>query len=404
MQRRNVILIIVAALGYFVDMYDLVLFGIVRNPSLIDLGVPADVLTDVGLNLLDWQMTGLLLGGVIWGVLGDKLGRRAALFGTILMYSLANIANGFVQDVETYKWLRLIAGIGLAGELGAGVTLVAEALPTNKRGYGAALIAGFGVLGAIAAALTADMFDWRTTYFVGGGMGLLLLLLRAGTFESGLFDTIKEKTNVRRGSLIDLFGNRERLGRFLLCIIAGIPIWYAGFLVILSPEIATTLHIANMNIHTAYIYLYVGFSTGDFASGFISQYLSNRRRVMTGFVLGLATVSALYLTADGWNAHAFYFLCAGLGLMSGYWAVFMTNAAEQFGTNLRATVATSAPNFVRGSVVLMTLAIHQLKPSYGLIEAAALIGVVVIPGALLAIWKLEETATKDLDYLEADRV
>ncbi|MGB4820732.1 MAG: MFS transporter, partial [Saprospiraceae bacterium] len=233
MENKNIghkhpfnMIVIVAALGYFVDIYDLILFGIVKDPSLRDLGVADGDMFSVGSYLLNMQMIGMLLGGIVWGIMGDKKGRLSTLFLTILMYSLANIANGFVQTVEQYAWVRFIAGLGLAGELGVGITLVSEVMTKERRGMGASIVSGIGIIGAVLGFLVADAFDWRIAYYVGGGLGLALLVLRISVYESGMFHRAKEE-NVKRGDFLSLFTDSKRFLKYLLCILAGVPVWYA---------------------------------------------------------------------------------------------------------------------------------------------------------------------------------
>ncbi|MGV3505442.1 MAG: MFS transporter [Adhaeribacter sp.] len=393
--------VIVAALGYFVDIYDLLLFSIVRVPSLRFLGVAGKDLLQEGVFLINMQMGGMLLGGILWGVLGDKKGRLSVLFGSILMYSLANVANGFVTNVEQYAVLRFIAGIGLAGELGAGITLVAEILPKEIRGYGTALVASVGVLGAVLAYFVADLFDWQVAYFIGGGLGLLLLLLRVSVFESGIFKELKEKP-VTRGNFFSLFTSSAQFYKYLNCILIGLPIWFViGVLVTFSPEFGVAMGVDTpIQAGKAIMFAYVGLSLGDFSSGMLSQYLASRRRVVLLFILLTALFVAVYLLAPLRSALGLYLVCGGLGFSIGYWALFVTIAAEQFGTNMRATVATTVPNFVRGSVNLITPLFLALSAHYGILLGAGLVGLLTLVIALLALWKLKETFGKDLNFLE----
>lgn len=391
----------VAALGYFVDIYDLLLFGIVRVPSLKAIGVPDDQLLGVGINLINSQMAGMLVGGILWGILGDKLGRLSVLFGSILLYSLANIANAFVLDPSTYAILRFVAGVGLAGELGAAITLVSELMTKETRGIGTALVASIGLLGAVFAAFVGDMFDWKVAYIVGGCMGLALLILRMKMLESGMFEATKHK-NVKRGDFFMLFKRWDRFTLYLSCILIGVPIWFViGILITFSPELAKELGVTGpISASTAIMMGYIGLSIGDLASGLISQYLKNRRKVVLIF-LGLTLAGTLvYLNATGISSQMFYGICWFLGFAVGYWAVFVTVAAEQFGTNLRATVATTVPNFVRGSVVLLTLSFRSLSNHVSLTQSALFVGLISIVIALLALAKMHETFGKDLDYIE----
>lgn len=393
--------VIVAALGYFVDIYDLLLFSIVRVPSLQAIGVPADQLLDKGIYLINMQMAGMLAGGIFWGVLGDKKGRLSVLFGSILLYSVANIANGFVTNIDQYALLRFIAGIGLAGELGAGITLVAEILPKEIRGYGTSIVASVGVLGAVLAYFVADMFDWKIAYFIGGGLGLALLVLRFNVFESGIFKAVKDK-HTSRGNFFMLFTSGKRLLKYLKCIMIGLPIWFViGILITFSPEFGLAVGMTEpVAAGKAVMFSYVGLSLGDMSSGFLSQFLKSRRKVVFLFVLLTCTAVGLYLAQDTPGPVMFYGLCLFLGFAIGYWALFVTIAAEQFGTNLRATVATTVPNFVRGSVNVFTPLFLLWKTKWGVAGAAAVVGGLAVLLALLAVWKMDETFSKDLDYVE----
>lgn len=392
--------VIIAALGYFVDIYDLVLFGIVRVPSLVALGVPQAQHLSVGVMLLNAQMVGMLVGGVAWGVMGDKRGRVSVLFGSILLYSLANIANAFVTDITTYAVLRFIAGVGLAGELGAAITLVAEIMPRETRGYGTAVVAAVGILGAVVAALVGGLTDWRTAYVVGGVMGLTLLVARLKLRDSAMFASVKGE---RRGDLRLLIASPSRAWRLAKCVLIGVPIWFViGILITFSPELARELRVTGPIVAgTSIAFCYGGAAIGDLVLGFASQRLRSRRKVIFGSMLASAALILVYAASEGVSPAAFYALCFALGAGSGYWAVFATNAAEQFGTNMRATVAIVVPNLVRGSVVLLTLGFTALRPSAGLVASALIVGAVVYALAFLALRGLPETARKSLDFVEA---
>lgn len=395
--------VIVASLGYFVDIYDLVLFSIVRVKSLNGLGItaPAEVL-EQGIYLINMQMGGMLLGGIFWGILGDKRGRLSVLFGSILMYSLANIANGFVQTVDQYAWLRLIAGIGLAGELGAGITLVAESLPKEKRGYGTMIVATVGVSGAMVAYWVGEQFGWRNSYFIGGGLGLLLLALRVGVFESGMFEQAKQE-GVARGNFFSLFTERERFVRYVRCLFVGVPFWFiVGILITLAPEFGQHFGLqGTVTGGLSIFWCYFGLTLGDFTSGGLSQLLRSRNRTLQMFIVASMVMVAVYLFGlHGATTTTFYLICFLLGLAAGFWALFVTVAAEQFGTNLRSTVATTAPNFARGAIVLINPAFLALRGSLGIVGAAGIIGAVLL---LLALWSastLSESYGKDLNYVE----
>ncbi|HWA34068.1 MAG TPA: MFS transporter [Cyclobacteriaceae bacterium] len=393
--------VLVAALGYLVDMYDLFLFSIVRVPSLKSLGLEGDALLTDGIFLLNLQMAGLLIGGIVWGIIGDKRGRLSVLFGSILIYSLANIGNGFVTTVDQYAVLRLIAGFGLAGELGAGITLVTEILPKAIRGYGTTLVATMGVLGAILAYLVTYLFDWRLSYFMGGGLGLVLLILRVSVFESGMFEKLKVR-NISRGNLAMLFGNKGRAIKYLNCILMGLPIWFVtGILITFSPEFGKALGLAEpVNAGKAVMIFFIGQVAGDIMSGLLSQYLKSRKKVIMLFICMSFFFVLVYLLYPTKDLTLLYVFCSFLGVCNGYWTLFVTVGAELFGTNLRATVATSAPNFVRGATIPLTTLFILGKGYFGVAYGALAVGILTYGIALLALNFLEETYSKDLDYLE----
>jgi MFS family permease len=399
--------VIVAALGYFVDIYDLILFSVVRVASLNSLGIEAkEAIKAQGEYLISMQMGGMLLGGILWGVLGDKKGRLSVLFGSILIYSLANIANGFVQTIEQYAWLRLIAGIGLAGELGAGITLVSESLPREKRGLGTMIVATVGVSGAMLAFWVGQRLGWRNAYFVGGGLGMALLLLRVSVFESGMFQKTQSQTDVSRGNFWRLFTDTARLGRYVRCLLIGVPLWFVvGILITFAPEFGEALGIKGpepLSAGLAVFWCYFGLVFGDFASGTLSQVLRSRNRALQIFLVFCALLVGIYLYGlRGATPHTYYMVCFVLGISVGFWALFVTVAAEQFGTNLRATVATTAPNFARGSVVLLVPAFRWAEAAFdSRITGAAVLGGVSLLVAFWAVSTLPEGFGKDLDYVE----
>ncbi len=399
--RRVGLVVLVAALGYFVDIYDLILFAVVRVASLKDLGVTdPEAITTTGKMLIDTQMYGMLIGGILWGVLGDKRGRLSVLFGTILMYSLANLLNAHVHSIEMYRLLRFIAGVGLAGELGAGVTLVAELMSKETRGYGTTLVAFVGVFGAVVASLVGGG-DWRRAYTIGGVLGLALLALRFGTFESGMFEKAKSE-GVKRGSIGLLFWPPARLLRYLGVVFIGVPTWYViGILVLFAPEIGKALGMdPTPKSSDAVLWSYTGLAIGGILSGFLSQIFGARKRVVLLFLALHVPAVALYFLYGPRSLFAFNVSCFVIGIAGGYWSVFVTLAAEQFGTNIRATVATTAPNFVRGTVPLLTALLTMWKGEHGYDGAALRVGVVAVAIALLALVPVEETHGKSLDYTE----
>jgi len=394
--------VIIAALGYFVDIYDLVLFSIVRIPSLKSLGYTGKELIDNGVLLLNMQMVGMLLGGILWGILGDRKGRLKIMFGSIFLYSIANLANGMATSLPVYASLRFIAGIGLAGELGAGITLVSEVLHTSIRGYGTMLVASVGVSGAILANIIASAFAWRIAFIIGGVLGLLLLITRIRVAESGMFRAMGAKADLSRGNLLALFSDRRRFIRYLNSILIGVPIWFVvGILITFSPEFAKTIGTSGpVTAGNAVMFCYLGLVFGDLSSGLLSQLLKSRKKVVLLFMLLTLAAIALYFLQGSRSPSFFYGVCFVLGFTSGYWAIFVTVAAEQFGTNLRATVATTVPNFVRGMVVPITLLFQFCRQHYSLEHSALLVGAVCAIAACVALASLEETFHKDLDYFE----
>lgn len=393
--------VLVAALGYFVDIYDLILFSIVRVPSLKSMGLQGTDLVDKGVYLLNMQMSGMLLGGILWGVLGDRKGRMKIMFGSIFLYSVANIANGMVTTVEGYAVARFIAGVGLAGELGAGITLVSEMLHQEVRGYGTMIVATVGVMGAVAANFVAGYFSWQNAFYIGGVLGLLLLALRICVHESGMFREMKT-ADVSRGNFLSLFTDRRRFAKYLDSILIGIPIWFVvGVLITFSPEFGKSLGIqGGVSAGNAVMFCYIGLIFGGLGSGLLSQVMKSRKKAVLSFIVLTVAGIVAYFSLAGASQAAFYAVCAFLGLGSGYWAVFVTIAAEQFGTNLRATVATTVPNFVRGMVVPITLLFQLARHRFTIETSAIMVGAVCVCVSLLALWRLEETFHKELDYYE----
>jgi len=418
-QKNAILLVIVAALGYFVDIYDLILFNVIKKESLIGLGITDPMeLKRTGISLFNWQMGGMLVGGLLWGILGDKKGRLKVLFGSILMYSAANLINAFVTDINLYAGVRFIAGIGLAGELGAGITLVSEVMSKEMRGYGTMIIVTFGALGAVLAAKVGaegavignvlytlfgvSLANWQVAYIVGGTLGIMLLLLRLGTLESEMFIHSQNK-GVKRGDFLALLRIPSARALYLHCISIGLPIWFTiGVLIALAEQFSVTLGVQGTVINgTAVMYAYLGLSAGDLLSGLISQLWRSRKKVVLTYLLFTWLVILVYLFAsNGKSSTWFYGVCFFVGLSSGYWALFVTIAAEQFGTNIRSTVTTTVPNFVRGSVIPITASFNFLETSFNSVSAALIVGSICI---LLAIWsttKVKETFAKDLDYME----
>jgi MFS transporter, putative metabolite:H+ symporter len=400
-QKRNqILIIIVASLGYFVDIYDLTLFGNVKASSLAELKLDPSL----EVFLFNCQMGGMLTGGILWGILGDKKGRLKVLFGSILLYSIANIANAYVWDLNSYAVARFIAGVGLAGELGAGITLISETMHKDKRGYGTMIIVTFGALGAVVGSLVADSFHWKTAYWVGGLMGLALLFMRIGAFESGMYKNM-ENSKTKRGSFFMLFNNWERIKKYILCILMGLPVWYVvGVLIYLAvSNFNTGVFKIDGKITTqkAIMFCYIGLSVGDLLSGILSQVFKSRIKVVAAYLMFTVFVVGLYLfTMDGKSPAYFYFICTLLGIGTGYWALFVTIAAEQFGTNIRSTVTNTVPNFVRGSLIPISKTFVYLVAPLGMLTSGIVVGSICLGLAFLSTIFLKESFGKDLNYME----
>jgi len=398
--------VIVGALGFFVDIYDLQVFGITRIASLRELGVTGDEATHTGESMLNWQMIGLVIGGIAWGVLGDKKGRKSVLFGSILLYSLATIANGFVHDITSYTVLRFIAGLGLAGELGASITLTGEMLPKEKRGIAAAIIATSGVMGTIVAYYVQKWShgDWRLCYFIGGGMGLALLFLRMSVLDSRMYNTVREE-GVKMGNLLMIVNKKERFFRYFRGIVIGLPVWYViGILILFSNKFATEFGIKDFDQPRSLMLQYVALAFGDMGAGFLANYLKSRKKTLYIFY-GILTVfiALFFITKGGGSAASMYLLCMGLGFGAGISVLYITMSAEQFGTNLRATAAISIPNLVRGFLPLMSLLFQLLRSKTvfnDYITGAWVVGIIVMACSWIAVYYTKETFGKDLDFVE----
>jgi MFS transporter, putative metabolite:H+ symporter len=419
--RKVLLIIVVASLGYFVDIYDLILFNVIKKESLLALGLSLEEINVKGIELFNYQMAGMLLGGIFWGILGDKKGRIKVLFGSILMYSIANIANAFVTNLEVYALIRFLAGVGLAGELGAGITLISETMSKENRGYGTMIIVTFGALGAVLAALVGaegawfgniltailniQFQNWQVAYIIGGILGLVLLALRVGTMESGMFKSIEAKSEVPKGAFLSLFTKKDTFLKYLYCILIGLPIWYViGIMIALAEHFSGTevLNIDGKVINgTAIMLAYIGLSVGDLISGLLSQWFRSRKKVIYLYILLSIVTLLLYLySTDAASPLYFYTLCLIAGIATGYWALFVTIASEQFGTNIRSTVTTTAPNFVRGAVIPITLSFTYLELGLGTKTSALIVGLVCMGLALYSTYKVDETFGKDLNYNE----
>lgn len=403
------IAVIVAALGYFVDIYDLLLFTIVKKSSVLAVGATDATLLADSTKIINWQMGGLLLGGIIWGVLGDKKGRLSVLFGSIILYSAANFVTGFIQSVDQYAMCRFVAGLGLAGELGAGITLVSELLPKNKRGVGTSLVAGIGLFGAVAAYFTYQWTDdWRLCYKIGGGLGILLLFLRVSVAESGMFKQVRE-TNVQRGNFLMFFNNAQRFKKYVLAILIGLPTWYVvGILINQSDRFGKAMFgSTTIDSGRSIMFAYAAIAIGDILIGLVSQYFKSRKKALLLFYI-LCMISLLFFFSSYNNSEtSMYIICAALGFSTGFWAIFVTMGAEQFGTNLRATAATTIPNMVRGALPLINMIFLDLfQKSWGwqLIKSGIVTGIIVMVITLIAFYFTQETFHKDLNYIEGEEL
>ena len=396
------IVVVVAALGYFVDIYDLLLFNIVRVDSLTDMGLSAALVKSEGEFIISIQMIGLLIGGIIWGMMGDKKGRLSVLFGSIILYSIANIFNGFVHTPNEYALVRFIAGIGLAGELGAGITLVAELVSKEKRSLSTSFVAGIGLTGAVVAYFVSQHFHWRTCYFIGGGLGFCLLILRVSVFESNMFKAVRS-TTVSRGNILMFFNNKKRFKKYALSILIGLPTWYViGILIAFSNDFGKAFGFSETVLpKKSTMYAYVCISVADLLVGFVSHWLKSRKKALFIF-FGLTIISiVLYFNQQNGTPEGMYMICAAMGFATGFWALFVTMAAEQFGTNLRATATTTAPNMVRGSLPLMILLFKWLQTvTHDYLTAGWITGAIIMSISLTAAYFTEETFGKDLNYVE----
>jgi MFS transporter, putative metabolite:H+ symporter len=402
------IAIIVAALGYFVDIYDLLLFTIVRKPSLLSIGVTDATMLVDSTKVINWQMLGLLIGGILWGILGDKKGRLSVLFGSIILYSVANFITGFIETVNQYATCRFVAGIGLAGELGAGITLVSELTPKSKRGIATSLVAGIGLFGAVAAYFTFHLTDsnWRLCYKIGGGLGIILLFLRIKVAESGIYKNVKSQ-HISKGNFFMFFTKWSRFKKYILAILIGLPTWYViGILVNQSDKFAKDFYTATaLDSGRGIMFAYIGIALGDILIGFVSQYFRSRKKALLLFYS--LTILCLFVFFSSWNNSdsRMYLLCGLLGFSTGFWAIFVTMGAEHFGTNIRATAATTIPNMVRGALPLINLFfLNLLQKQYHLSisKSGIYTGILVMLITLVAFYFTEETFGKDLDFVEED--
>jgi MFS family permease len=398
--RGEILLIIVAALGYFVDVYDLLLFGVVKAASLTGIGITDDQLS-VGISLTNYQVIGLVVGGIIWGILGDKRGRLSILFGSILLYSIANIGNAFVHDLTMYKLCRFIAGVGLAGELGAGISLVMETAKNKRKNYGPQIITGFGLLGAVMAGVLGELVDWRTTYLIGGIMGIILLIMRFGVIRDSLmFLEIKNNAYIEKGNFFMFFNNKERLRRYLTAILIGLPVYFVIALLIQSAKELGAESNLTVTSGKATIVCYTVFAISDFLFTFLSGYLKTRKKIFIGLHLASLVMLFIFLFLPASSTFVFYLKYALFGIVIGYWGLLTVNASEQFGTNIRALACTTVPNFIRGSFYFIGLAFTALKGTLGLNTTILTVGIVLITIALIFSFTMEDGFDRNLDYVE----
>jgi MFS family permease len=397
--------VIVAALGYFVDIYDLLLFTVVKKESMLQVGATDASLLSDSSRVINWQMTGLLLGGICWGVLADKKGRLSVLFGSIILYSAANFLTAFIHTVDQYALCRFTAGLGLAGELGAGITLVSELLPKEKRGIGTSMVAGIGLIGAVVAYFTYQFTkDWRLCYKIGGVLGMFLLILRISVAESGMFLQVKQQS-VKRGNFFMFFTNGPRFRKYINAILIGLPTWFViGILINQSDRFAKAMYGSiSLDSGRSIMFAYVAISIGDILVGFLCQWLKSRKKGLLVFYILCLIFGILFFSRLNNSDSSMYFLSAMLGFSTGFWAIFVTMGAEQFGTNLRATAATTIPNMVRGALPLMNLLFLNLfQKSWGwtLIRSGIVTGIIVMLISFVAYYFTEETYHKDLNYIE----
>lgn len=395
--------LIVSALGYFVDVYDIILFSAVRVPSLRDIGIAEEQITSVALQLINIQIIGMVIGGIVWGLLGDRRGRQSVLFGSILLYSIATFANAFVTSLPAYAALRFIAGFGLAGELGAGITLVSELMSREKRGYGTTLIVVAGALGGVAGGLVGAALHWKTAYLLGGLGGFILLFLRLQVSESQLFISVKKDTKLLKGSLSLFLRSPTMLFKYIKCLCVGLPFWiFVGLFLALAPEIGKAMGIAVPITAPKTIMFYnAGLVVGECISGLLSQWWRTRKKVVQLYLSVCLVLIVSFLCQTQMSESTFYGFTLLFGLSSGFWVLFILIASEQFGTNMRATVTTSLPNFVRAVVLPSAIGLSYLEVKLGILSAFSGIVIGSLIVALIAVHFLKETYGIDLNFIES---
>jgi MFS transporter, putative metabolite:H+ symporter len=401
MKRYIWLAIIASALGFFVDLYDIIILSIVRAKSLLSMGVPESELLSKGVWLINIQMVGMLIGGFVWGIIGDKFGRLSVLFGSIILYSTATFANAYAGSFEMYLCLRFLAGVGLAGELGAAITLVTEQMPQKYRGIGPAIIAGCGMLGAIFGAYIGGKYSWQFTYQLGGMLGFALLILRLGVLESGLFNRMKEKTT-SKGDFRLILNNSSHLKKYISICVMGFPGWFMnGVVMTFSPEIGRAWGMNPIpSVSAVFTFFFIGFTFGDLSSGFVSQLMRSRKKAILLYLSMFGIGMAAFFLFAKYSLTLYYGIFLFLGFSAGYTIVLLTLAAEQFGTNIRATVTTSALNLIRATVIPQATLFGILSPMIGAAHSALVVGIIAICLAFWALGNLEETFDKDLDFTE----
>lgn len=397
--KQEILTVLVVALGYYVDAYDLLVMSAVRKPSLLSLGVPESETLNIGLSLLNYQLVGLMIGGVMWGVIADKYGRKKALFGSILIYSFANIANGYINSVNMYYWLRIIAGFGLAGELGVGISLITENVAKERRTISTAIVSFFGMLGASTGGWFGSIFEWQNCFLIGGFAGLLLLLLRLKVEESVMFNEIKDK-NVSKGNIWMIIKNPKTLLTYFFCTLAGAAsILFIGVFIQSTPELGKLFNL-NITAGIALIWYYLGASVSEIIAGLLSKLLKERKApIYIFYAISLLAITNFCVNVPN-SPYFFYLNCLFLGFGLGWWSQLITLSAELFGINVRATAATSIPTFARAWNIPFSNIFKQNIPNLGIVNSAFGIGVIVVSLAIISITMVKETFENDANFIE----
>jgi MFS family permease len=399
--RKDILMISVAALGYFVDLYDMLIFSSERVEALGSIGVAKQKMGEVGLMLQNYQMLGLVIGGFLFGILADKFGRLRVLFASILLYSVANIGNAFVTNVPAFAVARLIAGIGLAGELGVALSWISESLKPQQRTIATTIVSAFGLLGGVVAAIMATHFHWQTSYMIGGIMGLVLLAFRVSLNESKLFEQTRQ-SSAKKGNLFQLLSNKKQLKKFVLCVLSGAPAFVLlSIYVTLAPEFGAAFGITEQIsvAHGIMVFLIV-FAMSDVACGLLSKIMRKRKTPLLIFACLQILSIGYYLLVPPQTVEAFYFRCMLLGFSAGYWGILITNSLEQFGTNIRATVATSTPSLIRGMTIPASIFFTVVSKQTSLVTAGAIVGFSLVAISIVSILLLDDKFENDLNFME----